>query len=108
MTRTHQMFSAELRRMGVKHRNEAYFRAPKWEHGYRADIYLPQYRTLIEVDGPSHLGRVARDRTRDRRFHEDLGISTIRIRHAECDRKLCGTLRQAIAKLNASENEEDR
>ena len=35
-------------------------------HGWIADIYCPAARTLIEVDGPSHLARRRSDAFRDK------------------------------------------
>lgn len=99
MTRTHEVVSEELRRLGIRHRNEVHFRAPDWEYGYTVDIYLPDQQEIIEVDGPSHIGRESRDRIRDGRFKRDLGLRTIRIKHggSESEPNLRRTLRKAIS-----------
>jgi len=41
---------------------------------------------VVEVDGPSHYGRERRDRIRDNKFREDLGLPTIRITNSEIER----------------------
>jgi len=99
VTRTHKVLSEILRSQGVKHRNEAHFHPPGWEYGYTADIYVPDYRALIEVDGPSHNGRAWRDRIRDRRFYNDLGICTIRIRNSEVERDPYRAARRVVSRL---------
>jgi very-short-patch-repair endonuclease len=93
MTRTHKLLSEALRRQGEQHRNEVRFRAVGWEYGYTADIYLSGRRAVVEVDGPSHYGREWRDRMRDTKFREDLGLPTIRVTNSEVelDRGLGGT-----------------
>jgi len=100
MTRTHKKLSEALRRMGEPHRNEVRFCAPGWEYGYRADIYLPRHRVVIEVDGPSHYGREWRDRIRDAKFRQDLGICTIRTANPEIERDADRTARKIISLVN--------
>lgn len=85
MTRAHRKLSEALRRQGEPHHNEVLFSDASWEFGYRADIYLPRHRVLVEVDGPSHSGLEWRDRIRDRKFRVDLGIRTIRITNSEIE-----------------------
>jgi very-short-patch-repair endonuclease len=86
MTRTHKRLSDALLRRGVPHRNEVRLLASKWEYAYVADIYIPERRIVIEVDGPSHRGREWRDRIRDAKFRSDLGIRTIRIENSEVEK----------------------
>lgn len=85
MTRTHKKLSQALRGQGIHHRNEVRLCAANWEFSYVADIYIPQCRMVIEVDGPSHEGRKWRDRIRDAKFRRDLGIRTIRIKNSEVE-----------------------
>jgi very-short-patch-repair endonuclease len=100
MTRTHMKLSEALRHQGEQHRNEVRFCAPGWEYGYTADIYLSRRRALVEVDGPSHYGRERRDRIRDTKFREDLGIPTIRIRNSEIERDADRAARKILSQLN--------
>ena len=86
MTRIHKQLSEALRRQAIRHRNEVRLCAPNWEYAYVADIYIPERRTVIEVDGPSHRGREWRDRIRDAKFRSDLGIRTIRIANSEVEK----------------------
>jgi very-short-patch-repair endonuclease len=99
MTRSHRKASDALRRQGETHRNEVRFHAPGWPYGYRADIYLPRHRVLIEIDGPSHHGRERRDRMRDARFRRDLGIRTVRITNSEIERNEDRAIRQVLSNL---------
>jgi very-short-patch-repair endonuclease len=85
MTRTHKRLSDALRGQGIQHRNEVRLRAKNWDYAYVADIYIPQRRMVIEVDGPSHVGREWRDRIRDAKFRQDLGIRTFRIKNSEIE-----------------------
>jgi very-short-patch-repair endonuclease len=100
MTRTHRMLSEALRRQGVRHANEKHFHPSCWDYGYTADIYLPQYHVVIEVDGPSHNGRERRDRIRDKKFSEDLSIKTIRIKDAEIEPDADRVVLRLISRLN--------
>lgn len=50
--------------------------------GYIADIYIPQARLVVEVDGPSHIGREQYDENRDKALRKN-GIMTIRFTNAE-------------------------
>ena len=86
MTRTHRQLSQALRRQGVQHRNEVRLRATNWEYAYVADIYIPERRLVIEVDGPSHYGREWRDRIRDVKLRRDLGLRTVRIKNSEVEK----------------------
>ena len=85
MTRTHRQLSQALRRQGVQHRNEVRLRATNWEYAYVADIYIRERHAVVEIDGPSHIGREWRDRVRDAKFRRDLGIRTIRIKNSEVE-----------------------
>jgi very-short-patch-repair endonuclease len=58
MTGTHKNLSQDLCGQGIQHRNEVRLFAGNWEYSYVADIYIPQCRIVIEVDGPSHDGGV--------------------------------------------------
>jgi very-short-patch-repair endonuclease len=86
MTNAHRRISEELHRQGYRHENEVYFRAPSWPYGYRADIYVPGRRVVVEIDGPSHDGRRRHDRIRDSRFRNDLGVRTVRVTNHEVER----------------------
>jgi very-short-patch-repair endonuclease len=100
MTRTHKQLSDALRGEGERHRNEVHFRARGWEYGYTADIYLVRRRAVVEVDGPSHYGRERRDRIRDNKFREDLGLPTIRITNSEIERDAGRAARKILYKLD--------
>lgn len=100
MTRTHKLLSEALCRQGEQHRNEVRFRARGWEYGYTADIYLVRRRAVVEVDGPSDCGREWRDRNRDTKFREDLGLPTIRITNSEIERDADRAARKILYKLN--------
>lgn len=54
--------------------------------GWIADIYCPAARTLIEVDGPSHLGRRASDAFRDRTLAA-AGYLTVRVTNEQVYRQ---------------------
>jgi very-short-patch-repair endonuclease len=86
MTRAHKKLSDALRRQGVQHRNEVRLLARNWDYAYVADIYIPQRRIVIEVDGPSHFGRGWRDRIRDIKLRRDLGLRTVRIKNSEVEK----------------------
>jgi very-short-patch-repair endonuclease len=85
MTRTHKNLSEALRRQGIQHRNEVRLRAANWDYACVADIYIRELQAVVEIDGPSHIGREWRDRIRDAKFRGDLGIRTIRIKNSEID-----------------------
>jgi very-short-patch-repair endonuclease len=96
MTRTHRQLSEALRGRDIQHRNEVRFRAPNWEYGYRADIYLSRFHVVVEVDGPSHDGREWRDRVRDAKFRRDLGIRTIRIKNSDVEQNADRVARKLV------------
>jgi very-short-patch-repair endonuclease len=85
MTRTHKRFSDALRGKGIQHRNEVRLRATNWDYAYVADIYIRERQVAVEIDGPSHIGQEWRDRIRDAKFRQDLGIRTIRLKHSEIE-----------------------
>jgi|HubBroStandDraft_1064217.scaffolds.fasta_scaffold234400_1 very-short-patch-repair endonuclease len=102
MTRTHKQFSDAFRLNHEQHRNEVRFRAPGWDYGYIADIYLARRRAVVEVDGPSHYGREWRDRIRDTKFRKDLGLRTFRITNREIERDPGRAARKVLYQLNRS------
>jgi very-short-patch-repair endonuclease len=83
MTGTHKRLSDALRGQEMPHRNEVRICASNWAYAYVADIYIPQRRIVIEVDGHSRIGREWRERVRNAKFRRDLGIRTIRIKNSE-------------------------
>lgn len=69
---------------------------------YRLDFYCPAARLAVEVDGGSHLGRVAgeRDALRDE-WHKLRGITTMRVAAAHVERDVAGVVDEVRRRVQA-------
>ena len=76
MTPTHKLLSDALRRKFVSHKNEVKFESSPFDR--YADIDVPQYGAIVEVDGLYH--RKSDDDMRDEEFRK-IGRRTIRIKN---------------------------
>ena len=72
MTDVHVAVAEQLERRGLGIMVEVEFPP------YRADIYLPDYHAVVEVDGPRHSERA--DRKRDRELNRAYGLYTFHVR----------------------------
>lgn len=87
MTAPHAFVSKLLNKHGINHENEV-------PHGkYRMDIYVPEWRVCIEIDGRYH-SRL-KDEVRDASLRED-GILTLRIPAVDCTKKNADALFERI------------
>jgi very-short-patch-repair endonuclease len=94
MTAAHKLLSEALRRKFVQHRNEVKFESSPFDRF--ADIDVPQYGAIVEVDGPYH--RKSDDGCRDEEFRE-IGRTTIRITNRVVERDPDAAADLVIAQL---------
>ncbi len=71
LTDPHRKVMDALEKMGVGLMEEVDFPP------YRADLYLPDYHVIVEIDGPLHNTR--RDLKRDVELRNEYGLMTFRI-----------------------------
>lgn len=97
MTPAERILWEELRRksLGVRFRRQCVIL------GFIADFYCPSRRLVIEVDGPSHIGRETRDARRDQAMkrHE---ITTLRFTNEQVEEEpwtVLARIREAIRTL---------
>jgi very-short-patch-repair endonuclease len=96
-TPAHKKLSEALRRKFVRHRNEVRFRIPGLPYELVADIYVPHYGAIVEVDGGCH--RELLDDERDRAFLK-IRLRTIRIKNYVVERDPDEAANEVIYKLN--------
>ncbi|MGA7794094.1 MAG: DUF559 domain-containing protein [Candidatus Acidiferrales bacterium] len=94
MTPTHKKLSEALRRKFVRHRNEVKFESSPFDRF--ADIDVPQYGAIVEVDGGYH--RKSDDNWRDEEFRR-IGRRTIRIKNSVVERDPDAAADLVIAQL---------
>ena len=94
MTPTHKKLSEALRRKFVQHRNEVEFETSPFNRV--ADIDVPQYGAIVEVDGGYH--RKSEDDWRDEEFRK-IGRRTIRIKNDLVERDPDAAADLVIAQL---------
>jgi very-short-patch-repair endonuclease len=69
---------------------------------YIVDFFCPALRLVIEVDGSSHLTKVAADRERQEKL-ENLGLHVVRIGDAEVKRDIDAVVRRVACEIGRIE-----
>ena len=80
----------------MRHRNEVRFKIPNLPYELVADIYVPQHKAIVEVDGGYH--RELLDGERDRQFLK-IRLRTIRIENSVVERDPAEAADEVIYKL---------